>query len=93
MTSMPLLLGGGLSVTLRFATLPARPPSFDDSSFFCDFLGVFGVAGAFLPAGSELELAHHFAFAKFEPFARAASTMSSGLGSEKTDATNRDDWV
>lgn len=55
---------------------------------FSVFLGAFGPAEAFLPAGAKLELAHYFAFAKFEPLDWASSTMSSGLGSEKVLAEN-----
>lgn len=58
-------------------------------------LGALGAAGAvFLPAnGEKLELVHQFVLPKFEPFAWAANTISSGLGSAKTEAWNEEEEV
>lgn len=96
-TSKPLLLGGGASLTLRFETLFTSPVSCDAAVLFETFLVVepaaFGAGTAFFPAEQVLELAHHFVLAKFEPFACAARTMSSGLGSENALETNEDDQL
>lgn len=57
-----------MSLTLRLETLSARSDSLESFPFSA-FLEAFGAAGGFFPAEAELELAHHFAFAKLEPFA------------------------
>lgn len=60
-------------------------------SFLFDVATALGGAAVFFPAEETLELAYYFAPPKFEPFACAARTISSGLGSEKAVARKEDE--
>jgi hypothetical protein len=70
----------------RLETPSATSTSLETAPPFLSFLVVvvdaLGVAVVFFPAEETLELAYYFSLAKIEPFACAAKTMSSGLGSE-----------
>lgn len=96
-TSRPLLFGGGTSLTFKFEMPLLTSTSLDATSAFLSFLvGVdVPLAGAtvFFPAEEILELACYFSLAKFEPFACAARTTSSGLGSENAAARKEDEDV
>lgn len=73
----------------------ATSASLDVASPFLSFLvavgAALGGAAVFFPAEETLELAHYFALPKFEPFACAARTISSGLGSENAVARKEDE--
>lgn len=52
-TSIPLLLGGGMSLTFKFATLLGRSPASDPSleaASFCAFFVGLGAVVVFFPA-------------------------------------------